>query len=84
MRVADECSVRRPKRLQIVKIKNRKHPCFGEHGLFAGEDIEKGVALLDYAGNCARSSAPCYQHEAHDPDPHHNPNPNLNLSLAQT
>ena len=50
VRVGDEGSVRRPKRLKIVKIKNKKHPCYGEYGLYMGEDVEKGVALLDYAG----------------------------------
>ncbi|KAL1521246.1 hypothetical protein AB1Y20_020917 [Prymnesium parvum] len=50
MRVGDDGAVRRPKQLKIVKIKNRKHPCFGEYGLFASENIDKGVVLLDYAG----------------------------------
>ena len=50
MRISDESSVRRRKRLKIVKIKNKKHPCYGEAGLFAGEDIEVGTPLLDYAG----------------------------------
>jgi len=50
MRISDESSVRRRKRLKIIKIKNKKHPCYGEEGLFAGEDIEVGTPLLDYAG----------------------------------
>ena len=49
-KIADPTSVRRPKRLKIIIIKNRKHPCHGEGGLYAGEDIEKGAFLLDYAG----------------------------------
>ena len=31
-------------------IKNKKHPCCGERGLYAAEDIPTGVPLLDYAG----------------------------------
>ena len=26
------------------------HPCYGQGGLFAAEDIPQGEALLDYAG----------------------------------
>ena len=45
--------MRRPHRLKIVKIRNRKHPCFGESGLVALEPIAKGEKLLDYAGKVA-------------------------------
>lgn len=50
-KIADPTSVRRPKRLKIAIIQNRKHPCHGEGGLYAGEDIEKGTFLIDYAGH---------------------------------
>jgi hypothetical protein len=49
-RIADYASVRRPCRLKIVVIKNKKHPCCGERGLYAAEDLPQGLALLDYAG----------------------------------
>ena len=49
-KIADPGSVRRKWRLSVVKIKSKKHPCCGEFGLFAAEDIPAGEALLDYAG----------------------------------
>ncbi len=49
-KIADPTSVKRTRRLKIHKIKNKKHPCCGEGGLYAGEDIERGTFLLDYAG----------------------------------
>ena len=52
-KIADPSAVRRPHRLKIVKIRNRKHPCFGESGLVALEPIAKGERLLDYAGKVA-------------------------------
>jgi SET domain-containing protein len=49
-RIADVTSVKRPMRLRAHVIKNKKHPCCGERGLYACEDIAAGVPLLDYAG----------------------------------
>ena len=49
-RIADYGSVRRPLSLKIVLITNKKHPCYGERGLYAAEDLPQGVPLLDYAG----------------------------------
>jgi len=48
-RIAD-VGVKRAHRLKIVLIKNKKHPCCGERGLYAGEDIPAGAHLLDYCG----------------------------------
>ena len=49
-RIADPTSVKRPHRLRVVLIKNKKHPCCGERGLYAAEEIPAGMPLLDYAG----------------------------------
>ena len=43
-KIADPGSVRRSHRTRIERITSRKHPCFGEHGLFADEDIEARVS----------------------------------------
>ena len=50
-KIADPGSVRRSHRTRIERITSRKHPCFGEHGLFADEDIEVGAVLFDYTGH---------------------------------
>ena len=33
-----------------MRIKSKRHPCCGEDGLYAAEDIPQGEALVDYAG----------------------------------
>jgi len=49
--------VRRPKRLRIERIKNRKHPCYGERGLYAAEAVDKGTIILNYTGRIAVTTA---------------------------
>jgi len=50
-KIADPSAVKRPHHFHIIKIKDKKHPCCGEYGLFAAEPIPKDAALFDYAGH---------------------------------
>ena len=52
-KIADPTSVRRPKRLKIIIIKNRKHPCHGEGGLYAGEGTVRRLQCTNAVHQCS-------------------------------